>query len=334
MPVTITDVAAKAGVSKTTVSHYLNGRYEAMGKDTRDMITQVIEELGYRPNALARSLKQKKTHTIGAIVANILNPFSTSIIRGVEDYCNQHGFSLILCNADEDPQKEREYLTVLADKQVDGLIINTTGRNNEIIKTLNQQMPVVLIDRKVPELNVDTVAVDSRKGVSLIVSHLTALGHRDIALFTMPYGKVSPRAERVEGFRQALSDRGLPIRNDWIIEADAQKQAVLPVLTALLERSERPTALVGANNLMTMALIKALKKLGKRLPDDIAVIGFDDWEWAELIDPPITVVSQPTYRMGEEAASILIRRIRGKKSHKLKMKLFEPELVIRKSCRE
>ncbi len=335
MPVTINDVAARAGVSKTTVSHYLNGRYDSMSKETRENIAQVVEELGYRPNALARSLKQKKTHTIGAIVANILNPFSTSIIRGVEDYCNQHGFSLILCNADEDPVKEREYLEVLADKQVDGLIINTTGYNNDLIKNLNLHLPVVLIDRKVPEINTDTVTSDSRKGVQLMIDHLIKLGRSEIAFFTMPYHEVSPRTERVLGYRQALASHGIACKPNLLVETVLDEAAVIRAVETVLASPEPPAAIFGANNLMTMAVVKALKKLNISIPRDIAVVGFDDWDWAELIDPPVTVVSQPTYAMGQEAATLLIKRLKSKRnSRKPAVILFDPELVIRKSCGE
>lgn len=335
MPVTINDVAARAGVSKTTVSHYLNGRYDSMSKETKENIAQVVEELGYRPNALARSLKQKKTHTIGAIVANILNPFSTSIIRGVEDYCNQHGFSLILCNADEDPVKEREYLEVLADKQVDGLIINTTGHNNDLIKNLNLHLPVVLIDRKVPEINTDTVTSDSRKGVQLMIDHLIKLGRSEIAFFTMPYHEVSPRTERVLGYRQALASHGIACKQHLLVETVLDEAAVIRAVETVLASPEPPAAIFGANNLMTMAVVKALKKLNISIPRDIAVVGFDDWDWAELIDPPVTVVSQPTYAMGQEAATLLIKRLKSKRnSRKPAVILFDPELVIRKSCGE
>ncbi|WP_312561399.1 LacI family DNA-binding transcriptional regulator [Anaerospora sp.] len=335
MPVTINDVAARARVSKTTVSHYLNGRYDSMSKETRENIAQVVEELGYRPNALARSLKQKKTHTIGAIVANILNPFSTSIIRGVEDYCNQHGFSLILCNADEDPVKEREYLEVLADKQVDGLIINTTGYNNDLIKNLNLHLPVVLIDRKVPEINTDTVTSDSRKGVQLMIDHLIKLGRSEIAFFTMPYHEVSPRTERVLGYRQALASHGIACKPHLLVETILDEAAVIRAVETVLASPEPPAAIFGANNLMTMAVVKALKKLNISIPRDIAVVGFDDWDWAELIDPPVTVVSQPTYAMGQEAATLLIKRLKSKRnSRKPAVILFDPELVIRKSCGE
>jgi DNA-binding LacI/PurR family transcriptional regulator len=335
MAVTINDVASQAGVSKSTVSCYLNGRFESMSPETRERIAAVIADLDFRPNALARSLKQKRTHTIAVIVANILNPFSTAVIRGAEDYCKKSGMNLILCNADEDAAKEKEYIEMLLAKQVDGLIINTTGCNNQFIKEVNAATPIVLIDRKVPEIQCDTVTVDGIHGSLQAANHLFALGHRRIAMFTLPYRNVSPREERVRGFKQALELHGLAGEPFLLIETEAEEDAVARRIEELLRRPARPTAIFGANNLITMAVIKALKKLGLAMPDDVAVIGFDDWEWAPLIDPPVTVVAQPAYQMGEKAASILIKRIKaGKPPKKPALVVYEPQLIVRKSCGE
>jgi LacI family kdg operon repressor len=338
MSVTIAEVARIAGVSKSTVSRYLNGLYDHMGADTKERIAQVIAELDYRPNALARSLKQKRTHTVGAIVANILNPFSTSIIRGIEDTLKEAGFNLILCNADDDPAKERDYVNTLVDKQIDGLIINTTGCNNELIAQVNQHTPIVLIDRKVPDIHIDTVTVDSAKGVRQAVDHMIALGHTRIAMFTLPYDHVSPRLERVRAYQAALAAHGLPIREEWLVQTTAEEEAILGNLQLLLTAeagADKPTGIFCANNLITMSVMKAIKKLGIAIPGEIAVLGFDDWEWAQLIDPPVTVVAQPVYDMGNKAAALLLKRMKGGRSSKKPITIqFEPQLLKRKSCGE
>jgi DNA-binding LacI/PurR family transcriptional regulator len=338
MEITINDVSRAAGVSKSTISRYLNGRYEGMSDETRERIAGIIAELDYRPNALARSLKQKRTHTVGAIVANILNPFSTSVIRGVEDYCKKSGFNLILCNADDDPQKEKEYLEMLADKQIDGLIINTTGQSNELVASINRKLPVVLIDRKVTEISADTVSVDNIKGVAAGIEHLLRLGHREIAMFTLPCDDVSPRQERIMGYKQALAVGGMAFRPQLLVETEPQEAAVQQKLTALMTGEVKPTAVFAANNLMTIAIIKALRKLKIAIPDGMAVIGFDDWEGAELIEPPVTVIAQPTYDIGVKAAALLLNRIQARKSQKKPYRpshaVFEPALIIRKSCGE
>ena len=335
MPVTISDIARQAGVSKSTVSRYLNGRFECMSVATRDKIAAVIAAEDYRPNALARSLKQKRTHTIAAVIANILNPFSTSIIRGVEDFCQKAGYNLILCNADDQPAKERGYLEMLMSKQIDGLIINTTGQNNDMMRLICSHMPVVLIDRRVPELSADTVTLDNIKGVDLLIDHLVRLGRKDIALFILPYETVSPRSDRVQGYKQALARHNLPFRPELLVETDTTEAAVCEKLAWLFKRGIRPDAVFGFNNLMTMAIIKAVKTMNLKVPEDIAVIGFDDWEWAPLIQPPVTVVAQPAYEMGNKAASLLINRIQGKKQTKLaSLCVFEPSLIVRSSCGE
>jgi len=335
MPITINDVARQAGVSKSTISRYLNQRYENMSGKTREKIARIIEELDYRPNAVARSLKQKTTHTVGAIVANILNPFSTSIIRGIEDYCKKSGFNLILCNADDDPVKEKEYIAMLTAKQIDGLIINTTGRNNEIVMAVNQKLPVVLIDRKVPEINIDTVAVDNIKGAALAIEHLVRQGYSRIVMFTLPYETISPRRERVQGYKQALAARGIPFAPELLVQTAPDALSVAEKLQVLLKDNTEPLAIFGMNNLMTMAVIKALKAMNIKIPRDIAVLGFDDWDWAELIDPPITVIRQPTYQIGWKAATLLIKRAKNRgKSGKPSLIVFEPELIVRQSCGE
>lgn len=338
MPITINDVAQQVGVSKSTISRYLNGHFEAMSSATKANISAVIAELDYQPNALARSLKQKHTKTIGAIVANILNPFTTSIIRGIEDYCNAAGFSLILCNADDNPDKEREYLEILMAKQIDGLIISTTECNNDVLNKVNKKIPLVVIARKVLAVHSDTVTVDNEQGVRMAIDHLVSLGHKDIAMFTLPYKSVniSPRFERVEGYKRALIRHGIPFRSEFLIESSCIEMEVTSNLQKLLHNNHnKPTAIFGGNDLMTMAVLKCLKKLACKIPEDVAVIGFDDWDWALLIDPPITVVAQPTYAMGQKAAELVIKGI---KAHQLAQSpsfvVYPPQLIVRKSCGE
>jgi DNA-binding LacI/PurR family transcriptional regulator len=192
-----------------------------------------------------------------------------------------------------------------------------------------------LIDRRIPELACDTVTLDNIKGVSLLVDHLVALGRRDIALLTLPFEAVSPRSDRVRGYKEALERHGIAFKPEFLIESDTNEAAVRERLTALFARGLRPNAVFGFNNLMTIAIIKALSAMELVIPDDIAVIGFDDWEWAPLIQPPVTVIAQPAYEMGSKAASLLINRIQGKKiSRKPVLAVYQPQLIIRSSCGE
>jgi len=339
LSVTINDVARKARISKSTVSQYLNGRYEFMSLETQQRIRHIIEELEYRPNALARSLKKKKTNTIAAVVSSILNPFMTNTIRGAEDYCKESGFNLILCNSDDDPKQELEYIHTLAAKQIDGMIISTTGRNNVALGELNRKgTPVVLFSRQIPELGVDAVTVNNRQGVEMGIRHLIAQGHRQIVFFVLPYREtpVTPRRERAQAYSDLMVECGLPVRTDWLVETSNEEAVLSERLDRLLEGPGlKPTAVFGANDLMTMSLVRLLANRGIKVPGDMAVMGFDDWEWAPYLNPPITVVAQPCYEMGRRATERLVQRIQKKLGDvSPTVEYYEPELIIRRSCGE
>ncbi len=339
LAVTINDVARAAGISKSTVSQYLNGRYEFMSFETRQRIKQIIEELDYRPNALARSLKQKKTHTIAAVVSSILNPFMTNTIRGAEDYCKEAGFNLILCNADDDPRQELAYIHTLASKQIDGIIISTTGRNNDALREMNLSgTPVVLFSRQVPEIGVDTITVDNRAGIGMGIRHLMAHGHRKIAFFVLPFSEipVTPRRDRAQAFCDFMREYGLPFDEDWLVETPNDEAVFSERLDRLLrDQGSRPTALFGANDLMTMSLVRLLTNRNIRIPQDLALMGFDDWEWAPYLQTPITVVAQPSYEMGRRATERLVQRIQNKlEDAPPLLEYYEPKLIIRRSCGE
>lgn len=338
MAVTINDVARAAGISKSTVSQYLNGRFEFMSYETRQRISQVIAELEYRPNALARSLKQKKTNTVAAVVSSILNPFMTNTIRGAEDCCKENGFNLILCNADDDPAQELAYLHTLASKQIDGILISTTGRNNEALRSLNLSgTPVVLFSRHVPDIEADTVCVDNKLGIDLGIRHLMAHGHRRIAFFVLPHSQspVTPRRERAQAYCDLVREYGLPASKAWLVETTNDEAVLTKRIEELLRQEPKPTALFGANDLMTMSLVRVLANKGLRIPQDMAVLGFDDWEWAPYLQTPITVVAQPSYEMGRRAMERLIMRIRSRNdAMPPALEHYEPELIIRRSCGE
>ncbi len=339
MAVTINDVARAAGISKSTVSQYLNGRFEFMSYETRQRIANVIAEMEYRPNALARSLKQKKTHTVAAVVSSILNPFMTNTIRGAEDYCKENGFNLILCNADDDPKQELAYIQTLASKQIDGIMISTTGLNNAALQALNLSgTPVVLFSRHVPEIGVDTVSVDNRLGIDLGIRHLMAHGHRRIAFFVLPHSEspVTPRRDRAQAYCDLIREYRLPCRPEWLLETTNDEANLAVKIDELFNAgTDRPSALFGANDLMTMSLVRVLANKGLRIPQDMAVLGFDDWEWAPYLQTPITVVSQPSYVMGRRAMERLIMRIRGNSAEMLPvLEHYDPELIVRQSCGE
>jgi DNA-binding LacI/PurR family transcriptional regulator len=331
----ITDVARRAGVSKTTVSRVLNGKYEFMSPETRERVEAAIRDLQFNPNTVARSLKQKRTRLIGAIVANIMNPFSTAITRGMEDYCRSAGYHLIVCNADDSPETERQYVQALRARQLDGLAINTTGQNRELFSELAAVgYPMVLLDRKLEGVNADTVVLDNARGTALAMNHLLGRGLKRIGIVVYPPDGLSSRLERLMGYRRALEEAGLPVEEELIRIAEPKPGAAREKAMELLRLPNRPDAIFATNYLVNLEVLSAVKQVGLSAPKDVAIMGFDDSEWAPLLDPPLTTVAQPTYEMGRTAAELLIKRIEAKRQRTPALHLMEPKLIIRKSCGE
>jgi LacI family transcriptional regulator, kdg operon repressor len=309
--VTMADVAREAGVSKSTVSQYLNKRYEYMGEKTKQKIEHAIETLGYQPNFLARSLKQKRTSLIGIIVANITHYFSTEVSRAIEDFFHQYDLQAIVCNADDDPEKEKKYIEMLRAKQVDGLIIFPTGQNNDIYESMvNQGYPVVFMDRKVENLNVFSVVTDNKESTRKAVQQLILNGHRNIAFAVQPLA-VSPRIERFAGYKAALNDAGIGVNSDFIIEASIPEMK--RKLEQLFTREVKPTALFAANDRVFIALGECLKEKGMKIGQDLEVVVFDNIPFSHLLETPITFIIQPGAEMGKKAAELLFMQINKEK---------------------
>ncbi|MFS0781575.1 LacI family DNA-binding transcriptional regulator [Bacillus sp. 1P06AnD] len=331
--ITMMDVAARAGVSKSTVSQYLNKRFEYMSKDTKKKVEEAIAELGYVPNYIAKSLKQKSTSTIGVIVANILHSFSTKVIRAIEDVCNKNNIHVIVCNADDQPEKEKRYIEMLMAKQVDGLIVFPTGSNQDQYKSLVEaSFPIVFMDRKVEDLDICTVLLDNEKAIKLAVQALHQKGYDRIAMVTTPIlQNITPRVERIEGFRDSLDELGLPVNEKYIKSMELID--IQEGLQELFGSNEPPDALIAGNDLVLMEILRFLKKYSISVPDEVALIGIDDVEYAEIWSPSITTVAQPAKEMGRFAAEELLKQIRkeGLEDSQL-LNRFEPQIVIRESC--
>lgn len=305
--VTMADVAKAAGVSKSTVSQFLNKRYEYMSEKTKQKIEQAVEALGYQPNYIARSLKQKRTSMVGIIVANILHYFSTEVSRAIEDVCQQHDLHAIVCNADDNPEKERKYIEMLRAKQVDGLIIFPTGQNNDLYKSMiSQGYPVVFVDRKVENLKVFSVVTDNQQSTYKAIEHFVAKGHRNIAFAVQPL-TISTRIERVEGYRKAMSDAGLHINPDYLVEADISDMRRR--LDQLFSIKERPTAIFAGNDRVFLEVMECLTAKGIRIGEDIDLVVFDNIPFAHLLEAPISFIVQPATEMGKRAAELLFAQI-------------------------
>lgn len=327
---TLLDVAQKANVSKSTVSQYLNRRYEYMSAETKQRIQQAIEELGYQPNVLARSLKQKTTATIGVIVANLLHRFTTEITRAIEDYCHMYDYHVIICNTDEDPAKEKKYIDMLRAKQVDGVIIIPTCRNDEVYRQLAQDhYPVVLLDRKVEGVPFPTVVMDNIHSAYVCTSHLIDRGHRNIAIITPPTN-ISTRAERIQGYRAAMQDHGITGNDQYVRSVPIRE--VAQQVRELLQLEQPPTALLAGNDLVLMEVLPYLLEQKVRIPEDLALVSIDDVEFAKFISPPLTTLKHPAVQMAYKAAELLLEQTKNKAALAPEIHSFSGTLQVRQSC--
>lgn len=328
---TIKDVARLAGVSMSTVSAALNNG-PGVSENTRFRIIAVAEKLHYEPNILARGLVTKRSHTIGLVISDIANPFFTKIVRGIEDVAYKNNFNLILCNTDENVEKERMYLRVLYGKRVDGLIITVTeGSGEDIKEMLRENIPIVLLDRKLNGIRTDSVVVDNIEGSYQAVSYLISLGHERIGIISGPKGIISGR-DRLEGYLKALRDHDLKVDEELTKEGDFKENGGYDKTCEFVEMTNPPTAMFVANNQMVLGALRALRERKIGVPDKMAVIGFDDMDWAPLTYSPLTTVSQPTYVLGTSAAELLTKRINGKAPSKPQEIVLKPKLIIRESC--
>ncbi|HZH62217.1 MAG TPA: substrate-binding domain-containing protein [Metabacillus sp.] len=330
--VTMADVAKQANVSKSTVSQFLNKRYDYMSDETKIRIEEAINKLGYKPNIIARSLKQKSTSTIGVIVANILHAFSTQVIRAIEDTCHEQDFHIIVCNADDDSEKEKRYIDMLRAKQVDGLIIFPTAENVDMYKSLvREEYPIVFMDRNVPELTIPSIMLDNEKAASLAVQHFIDQGYKRIGMITTSVRNVTTRIERINGFRNTLQKNGLIIQNEYIQSVEVTQ--IQEALKTMLSLEAPPQAILAGNDMALMEILKYVKENDIEIPSDLALIGIDDVSFASFYNPSLTTVAQPTFKMGAEAANVLLQKIRKQEGNENEgTKRFEPELIIRKSC--
>ena len=312
-----------------TVSRVINNSGYIHQK-TRARVEQAIAELGYVPNALARSLRFKQTKTLALILTDITNPFFTTLARGVEDVASERGFSVIFCNTDESRDEEAEYLNVVASKQVDGILLVPAFSSHDSVDFLRDcAIPFVVLDRRIPDLKVDMVRCDSVEGAYQLTRHLIDLGHRRIVALSGSQA-VTTAADRITGYRRALAESGLE-------DQAAEYYGVFGVQSGYemtqqaLALKPPPTALFAANNFIAVGALRALREAGMRVPNDISVVSFDDLPEANIIDPFLTVVSQPAYEIGRKATELLLDRIAEKGPAEPQEIILPTELIVRRS---
>lgn len=307
---TIQDVAKRAGVSIATVSRVLNGA-PRVNEEIVARVNAAIQELRYRPNNAARTLRANRSAIIGLLISDIQNSFHTALVRSVEDIAHQNGYSVILCNSDEDPEKERRYVEVLIAEHVAGAIVMPTSERSRTFRMMHQrQIPVVAVDRRLRDDQADAVLVDNVRGSYDAVTHLIGNGYRNIGLITGPLGTTTG-AERRDGYRKALVDAGIPLNPALERYGTFKEESGLQHATELFSGSEPIDALFITNNQMTIGALLAIQNLGLRVPDDVALVAFDEMPWANLNAISLTTISQPAYELGSTAALRLIQRMQG-----------------------
>jgi LacI family transcriptional regulator len=329
---TITDVAAEAGVHPSTVSRVLNDHAgSTIRPETRQRILVVADRLGYRPSALARSLRLQRTLTLGMLVPDITNPFFSSIIKGAEDAVRERGYNLILCNSEDEPEREATYLRVLRERQVDGLLIASSQMADDTIAELREDaFPFVLLNRAAHGVDDLAVLVDNHAASVEVVAYLAALGHRRVGHIAGPQNTTTG-VERRDGYRAAVLEHRLADEPGLLVEAEAFSElAGYRALQVMLAGSARPTAIFGANDLIAIGMLQGLREIGVRVPDDLSIVGFNDIPLAGLLEPALTTVHVPQLEMGVAGAHLLIDRLEGKPIGNVRV-ILPTELVIRAS---
>lgn len=303
--ITIREIAKQAGVSVATVSRILN-KQDGFSEKTRIKVQNVINESGYKPNAVARGLAKHKTHTIGVLLPEVTNRFSSELIHGIESAAHEHSLSVIICNTDQDGIRTREYLSVLSEKQVDGIIFCSEQLKDEYIQDLkNLKCPVVLVSTYSLKWQFPYIRVDDRMAAYNAVEFLLDKGHREIGMISGSPGDLIAGNQRIEGYRQALEDRGIIFNEKRIAYGDFHYDSGLIAAEELLKRCSELTALFVSSDEMALGVLTYAYRHGLRVPDDLSVISYDDTMDAVMSIPPLTALHQPIFEMGVKAVRIL-----------------------------
>jgi LacI family transcriptional regulator len=327
---TVKDVARRAGVSTATVSHVIN-ETRFVSAELRARVHQAMEELDYRPNAIARSLRRRETQNIGMVVPDIAYPFLAEVAKGVEDMGFELGYTAVLCESSGSLEKEAACISLLREKQVDGIVFIAAGESyNHVQRLIEQGVPVVVCDRELPGVEADTVIADNVGSGRQATEHLIRLGHRRIGCIAGPR-ELCISNRRGDGYKRALKEHGIPVDKDLIVRGDFRCRGGYEAMRELLALDERPTAVFACNDLMAMGAICAASKGRMRIPEDIAIVGCDDIALAAFTNPSLTTVAQPKHEMGAAAVDMLVGRIADRNKSPTKRAL-PTELVIRDSC--
>jgi DNA-binding LacI/PurR family transcriptional regulator len=323
------EVAKAAGVSTATVSRVLADKPHVRG-EVRERVMAVVETLGYRPNRIARNLRSSQSYVIGLIVSDIENPFFQQVSRAVEDAAHEQGYSVMLCNNDENPEKEKQYLGLLWDEKVAGVILSPTRQTADNFSEITKlNIPMVVIDRRVSNAEVDNVLIDNVQAAHAITTHLIEHGYERIGAI---FGLASTTGrERREGFVQALKAHGFQLSTDLVKYANPREVDGFNTTLKLFQLPEPPEAILTSNSLLAAGALRALQESKKTIPEEVAFASFDETTWSKLVIPSLTVIEQPTHEIGRTATELLLKRIQDPtRSHR--EVILKAKLVTRQSC--
>lgn len=328
----LSDVAKKAGVSIATVSRVINNGTN-VNEGTRARVLKTIKELRYQPNRVAKRLRSKSasSNLIGVLIPDIQNPFYVDVLRGIEDVTYENNYALIMCNFAQDEKKEKLYLDILQSESIDGLIVAPAHEKDaKVISLVKDGLPIVCFDRGLIGVDVDVVLVNNQEGAFNAVNHLAKSGYKRIALIS-GLTQLPSTQLRVNGYRDALIENGLPFDADLVKYGNSKHESGVQLCEELLSLPNPPDAIFAGNNLITLGALQTIHKRGLKIPDEVAIIGFDDMYWSISLNPPLTAVFQPAYEIGRRCGELLIQRIKEPKRPSIQM-ILKTELMVRSSC--
>lgn len=312
---TIEEVAKKANVSKTTISRYINGKFEYMSEETRKRIQEVIEELDYHPNSIARSLKSNKSGLIGALIGDITSPFSSVLVKGIGDICQENGYQVIISNTDNNSQKEKICIQSLIDSRVEGIILNTVEGNNELLTEIrNQGIPIVQTDKSMNELSFENVSGDAYETTYNIIKYLIEIGIKKVAFFTEEFEKDSSTNTKMNAYLDACSQfLGIDAKDLIYVIDSTDENVILNSIKDFVYKNKKEIKLIfTANGVLLFSVLNGIRKLGLKIPEDVGICEYEKWGWSPILPPSITVISQPAYQVGISAAKRVIAKIKKK----------------------
>lgn len=327
---TVADVAKRAGVSVSTAARALSGQGYASAA-TRRQVLDAANELGYVTNQIARSLRTRQTRLIGLLIGDVENSFYSTIAKNVESVAKEAGYHVVLCNSDDEPANERDYVKLLEGVRVDALIVTPTAANRrQLARLIDAGIVIVQIDRRVEGLKADAIVVDNEDGAASAVSYLIEAGHTRIGTVTGELD-VFTAQQRLAGYERALVQHGIAVRRELIKTGSFHRDHAVEDATELIQARSAPTAIFAANNILAEATLVALEQQGLRVPRDISVVSFDDVPWMSMVSPPLTTVRQPVADMARSAAELALRRLREGRKGTPSTIVFGTELVERDS---